>query len=160
MIKKITLFGLCCFLLFALTACGKDANPSSPTSSSPTSTPTPDIGGENTEEEGNGDGNPDEIDIPELSNTHNEALVGALTPDDAVVHTDIESMLALTSQKPMAELTAFCLEAANELGATQESIDDSKPDLWTYTGSLGEGLPLIIELRDEGNNGVTMLVNY
>jgi len=157
--KKI--FCLCFVLLlaFAITACKQSTESSaSPTVSTPITELTPgnttDVDDENEDE-----GNPDEIDIPSFSGVRNEKLVEAFTPEDAEVYTDVESSLIFKSGMSMSDMIEFCLAAADEIGAQQVEIDESRAGYWVYTGTYGENLTLSVELRDDGDS-VSALVEY
>ncbi|MCL2424965.1 MAG: hypothetical protein FWD05_01365 [Oscillospiraceae bacterium] len=105
-------------------------------------------------------GLPDNYESPVITGTHNPEIVTAFTPEDAYVHMDTESFLVLTSEKSKTELIDFVLAAAEELGATLREIDEPWPDTWTYSGTLPNGNPLHIELRDDGGTGVNLMVLY
>jgi len=100
-----------------------------------------------------------EDDPHDFSYTHDEAIVAALTPDDAYIHSDVESMLVLMSHMSLDEFIAFCLNAVDELGASVISIDDSRAGFWVFDGSLEGDIHLHIELRDDGDS-VNMMVLY
>jgi len=157
---------MCSLVLIALAACRQEPQPETtpspdmPPVSTPSSEPAPDNGGNGEEIMGDDDSHSwIDDDSPELSYSHNEILVAALTPEDAYIHSDIESMLVLMSEKTMDELIAFCLAAVDELDAELIDIDESQAGYWIYNGSLGESLPLHIELRDDGGS-VNMMVLY
>jgi len=141
--KKILLLCFFFLVLFTLSTCA----------SAPTPEPVPDYEDEMAESEGF----PDDLFVPDLSNTYNEDLVAAFTPDDAYIHSDIESMLVLKSEKSMTDLIAFCLAAADKLGIKQTAIDDENPGLWTYDGTLDD-LAIHVELRDDGGSVNLMLL--
>jgi len=162
--KRFAIFLLSYVLILALTACGQEQPPEEPQvietpviEPSPEPTPADIIEEEITGEE---EDHPwIEDDSPEFSYTHNEEIVAALTPDDAVIHSDIESMLVLASRMSMDEFIAFCIAAVEELGATEISIDDSGAGFWIYDGSLDDDIHLHIELRDDGDS-INMMVLY
>jgi len=111
------------------------------------------------EEEMTGDeGFPDDMFTPEFSHTYNEALVAAFTPEGAKIHSDIESMLVLESEKSMPDMIAFCLAAVEKLGITKTDVDESNPVFWIFDGSFGE-LSIHIELRDDGGS-VNLMLRY
>jgi len=151
--KKIITFCVCCILLLAVAACGQGGQPETTPSPSPTASPTPPNGNENGgDEEMTGDeekGIPDENGF-EFTHTHNEELVAAFTPDGAVINADIESFLALTTEKSMDEMIDFVLAVAEELGVTLVEIEEPRPDNWVYKGVLEDGMPIQVELRDDG----------
>ena len=103
------------------------------------------------------EGFPDDMFVPDLSNTHNDDLVAAFTPDDAIIHSDIESMLVLESKKSMPDMIAFCLAAIEKLGIKKTDIDDSRTGFWVFDGSF-EDLSIHIELRDDGGSVNLMLL--
>ena len=147
--KKIILICLCGLMMAVLSACA----------SAPAPEPAPDedeMGG--WEEEMTGDeGFPEDMFVPDLSNTYNEDLVAAFTPDDAYIHSDVESMLVLESKKSMSDMITFCLAAVERLGIEKIDIDDTDPGFWVFNGSFKD-LSVHIELRDDGGSVNLMLL--
>jgi len=140
--------------VLSFAACRQATEPGPAPASSPDAIQLPDTdGGDDSE------GNPDEINPPGISGARNEALVKIFTPDGAEVYTDVESELILKSEMSMPDMIAFCLAAADEIGAEQIEIDESRAGLWVYSGIYGENLTLTIDLRDDGNS-VNMLITY
>ena len=149
--NKTIIVLLCFLLILGLSACASTPEPES--------VPDQDdeIGNWEDEMAGGEEGFPDDMFVPDLSDTHNEDLVAAFTPDGAYIHSDIESMLVLTSEKPMPYMIDFCLAAAEKLGIQKTDVDDSNPGFWTYNGTLGN-LSIHIELRDDGDSVNLMLL--
>jgi len=147
--KKMILVFLSLFILFALSACAPASVPE------PVPEPTPDY-----EDEMAGwddEGFPDDLFVPDLSNTHDDALVAAFTPEGATIHSDVESMLVLETKRSLPDMIAFSLSAAEKLGITQTAIDESRTGFWIYDGKLGD-LSIHVELRDDGGSVNLMLL--
>jgi len=103
------------------------------------------------------EGFPEDSFTPDFSDTHNEALVAAFTPEGATVHSDVESMLVLTTDKSMADMIAFCMAAVENMGIVMSDIDDTSSGFWVFNGSFGN-LSIHIELRDDGDSVNLMLL--
>ena len=127
--KKFILLSLCFALIFTLAACAQEPPAEELPESEPEIVePSPEPIDFSEEEEMTGDeeDHPFIDDDPhEFSNTHNEAIVDALTPEDAYIHSDVESMLVLMSHMSLDEFIDFCLNAVDELGVADIIIDDS-----------------------------------
>jgi len=163
-LKRIIPFILSCTLIFVLAACGQEPiveeQELEPIIVEPSPEPDFDVIFEEDEMTGDEEDHPWIEDEPhEFSYTHDEAIVAALTPDDAYIHSDVESMLVLMSHMPMNEFIAFCLNAVDELGATEVTIDESRNGFWVFDGLLDDDIHLHIELRDDGDS-VNMMVLY
>jgi len=153
------LIALCvaCLLPLGLVACGQDQAPATPTQTL-TDLPSPDQTDLPWEEDmGNEQPFPTDWVFPDSTQTHNPVLVAAFTPEGAVVHADVESMLTLSTDLSLDEMIAFCLAAVAEVGATKVSIDHAVPGFWTYSGVLEGNLPLTVELRDDGDTTALIL---
>jgi len=159
---SITILGLCLAVLLplALAGCSGDQSPAS----NPTQTLTNLTPGQPTDEPWEEDMSneqpmPTDMVFPETTQTHDPELVAAFTPEGATVHADVESMLTLSSEMSLDEMIAFTLAAAEQVGASQNSIDSAVPGFWTYSGTLEGNQPLTVELRDDGPT-TAMIVSY
>ena len=147
-------------LPLAVAACGQDQPSAAPPTQVLTTLPSPVPTDQPWEEDmGNEQPFPSDAVFPETTNTHDPVLVAAFTPPDAVVHADVESMLTLSSKMSLDELIAFTLTAAQQAGASEDSIDSAVPGFWTYHGTLEGNQPLTVELRDDGGT-TAMIVTY
>jgi len=163
-LKKTIPLLLSCLLMLTIVACGQEQPIEEPevTEDLPVAEPSPDLSDIDHEEEMTGDEEDHpwiDDDVQDFSYTYNESIVAALTPDDAYIHSDVESMLVLMSSMSLEEFIVFCLNAVDELGATTISIDDSRSGFWIFDGSMDEDMHLHIELRDDGDS-VNMMVLY
>jgi len=169
---KHRIFGvlLCVVMLLALVGCTQQSEPevepeTLPETIEPEEMPevdpiVPDLEFEEEMTDADYHGLPDDTVFFETTGTHNPEIVAAFTPADAYVHTDVESFLVLTSQMSMMELIDVVFAGANELGATLYAIEEPFPDTWVYIGTLPNGNPIQVTVRDDGELGVNLMVEY
>jgi len=169
---RIILVLLCAALVLTLAACTDDYEPVAepetlPETIEPEEMPEVEVEedlesyGDFEEEMTDADyhGLPDDYEPPEMSGEHNPELVEAFTPEDAYIHTDVESFFFLTSYMSKDEMIVFVMDVIEELGIVITSIDEPWEDTVTYTGTLADGGPIHIEIR-EGYDGVGLMLLY
>ena len=166
---RILVVLICAALLLTLTACTDEYEPVAepetlPETIEPEEMPEvePELDYEFEEEMTDADyhGLPDDYEPPEMSGDHNPELVEAFTPEDAYIHMDVESFLVLTSHQSKDEIIAFVMEVIEELGIVITDTDEPWQDTLTYTGTLADGGPIHIEIRDDGDAGINIMLLY
>ena len=90
-----------------------------------------------------------EVDIPEMSDEINDALVKDLTPDGATVITDTAGTVIMSSELSLEDLTSYYKDKLEGMDAVQTSADDSRKGYWTYEGSYEKTKTITIELRND-----------
>ena len=79
-------------------------------------------------------------------------LSSLLTPEGAVVITNLEDLLILDSTQTLPELIDFYKAVLRELYAQETGLNDRHDGVWIYSG-IYEGVnPITIELRGGGEN--------